>query len=113
MTERQRIKVDDAGITVTYVSEPRLSVFGKVLHQGGVSEFASPWDEISVVWFRMVAWTPDAEPAPELTIDLTWGEFMEVHADAEGFAEAVGELCDRAGTVPPDSAEHVEIWPGG
>ncbi|WP_430782000.1 hypothetical protein [Actinoplanes sp. G11-F43] len=106
----QRIRVTDEGILVTYVEKPLISVFGNVVRPGSESEFLSPWDDVYTVWLGSVTYPPDEVPTPELTIDLVYGEYMEIHADAEGFGEAIGELCRRSGVPVPATYEGTEIW---
>jgi len=49
-------------------------------------------------------------------VDVTWGEYFEVHEDAEGFVDAVRELCRLSRLPVPDAATLTTagqtIWPG-
>ncbi|WP_306204658.1 hypothetical protein [Actinoplanes sp. RD1] len=104
----QRIEVTGDGITVTMVTEPLRSVFGAV----DVVELA--WEDIlrvSLTAGEFVA----ADPGLALmTVDTTWGEFLEVTADAEGFTDALRDLCARSAIAVPDlrvpAGAPVEIW---
>ncbi|GAA3270994.1 hypothetical protein GCM10020218_012880 [Dactylosporangium vinaceum] len=68
---------------------PVLSMYGKQMRPGATVVSEMPWDEISGVSLD------DAV----LTVDLVFGEYIEVHASDEGYAEAVRELT-RAGRLP-------------
>lgn len=113
----QRIEVTGEGITVTWVIEPLVSVFGKEMRPGGTSVHALPWDEISDVSLSVMELAPDGERWVELTVDVTCGEFLDVHESAEGFAEALRDLCGRSGIRVPDTATLPVgigvIWPKG
>lgn len=86
-----RIEIGDDGITLTTVTEPRMSVFGKEMSPGGTDVVVLPWDEVSGACLQTLT-IPDEEPWTYLVIDLTWGEFYEIQPDAVGFAEAVETL---------------------
>lgn len=108
----QRIRVTGDGILVTYVDEPLISVFGTVMRPGSETEFVTPWEDVFRVSLGPVAYFPEEEPVPEMTIDLVYGEFIEIHADADGFGEAIRELCRRSGVPEPGRLDDTEIWPG-
>ncbi|MFI5910611.1 MFS transporter [Dactylosporangium sp. NPDC051541] len=80
----ERITVTDAGITVTSVVEPVLSMHGKEMRPAATVVSDLPWDEIAGV---------SLDPAG-LTVDLTYGEYLEIHPDADGYAEAVSALTN-------------------
>jgi len=108
----QRIEVTEVGITVTSVSEPVISVFGKEMRPGHTSVSELPWDEIFRVYIEVIELPTDGERWITLVVDLTWGEFLEVHDSAEGYAEAVRELCRLSGEPVPEPAVAATIWPG-
>jgi hypothetical protein len=112
----QRIEVTGEGITVTLVTEPLVSVYGKEMRPGATSVYALPWDEISGASLSATELVPDGERWVGLTVDLTWGEYFEIHEDAEGFANTVRELCRLSGIPVPDTATMTTagqvIWPG-
>ncbi|BCB75226.1 hypothetical protein GCM10022251_34170 [Phytohabitans flavus] len=112
----QRIEVTGEGITVTLVTEPLVSMYGKEMRPGATSVYALPWDEISGVSLSVTELAPDGERWVDLTVDVTWGEYFEVHQDAEGFADAVREVCRLSGLPVPDTAVLTTaaqvIWPG-
>ncbi|HTJ37851.1 MAG TPA: hypothetical protein VL738_31850 [Dactylosporangium sp.] len=112
----QRIEVTGEGITVTSVIEPLISMYGKEMRPGATSVSALAWDEIATVALSAIELPPDGERRVELTVDVTWGEYFELHEDAEGFADAVRELCRRSGLPVPDAATLTTagqvIWPG-
>ena len=98
----QRIEVTDGGITVTTVTEPLVSVFGKEMHPGTTSVFQLPWDEISTISLSATEFAPDNLRWASLTVDTTWGEYSEVPEEAEGFADAIRELTRRSGLPVPE-----------
>jgi len=100
----QRIAVTDEGITVTSVTEPVVSMYGKEMRPGATSVWVLPWDEISSVSLSATEFPPDGERWVALTVDLTWGEYVEVHEDAEGFTDTLHELCRLSGLSGPDTA---------
>ena len=112
----QRIEVTGEGVTVTSVTEPLVSMYGKEMRPGVTSVHALPWEEISGVSLAAIDLAPDGERWVQLTVDLTWGEFFEVNEDAEGFANAVRDLCGISGLPVPDVAALTTagqvIWPG-
>lgn len=112
----QRIEVTGEGITLTEVTEPLLSMYGNEMRPGATSVYALPWDEVSGVSLSAIELPPDGERWVDLTVDLTWGEYLEVHEDAEGFVGAVRELCRLSGLPVPDAATLTMagqvIWPG-
>ena len=112
----QRIEVIDEGITVTSVIEPLVSVYGKEMRPGATSVYPLTWDEISRVSLSAIELPPSGERWVELTVDVTWGEYFEVHEAAEGFADAVRELCRLSALQVPDAADLTMtgqvIWPG-
>jgi len=107
--------VTGEGITVTLVTEPLVSMYGKEMRPGGTSVYGLPWDEISVVALAATELVPDGQRWTALIVDLTWGEYFEIHEDAEGFADAVAELCRSSGIAVPDAAALTAagqvIWP--
>ncbi|MBG0566551.1 hypothetical protein [Actinoplanes aureus] len=111
----QRIDVTGEGITVTSVTEPLVSVFGTEMRPGSTNVFAVPWDEIADVSLSALSLEPDGARWPALTVNVTYGEYFEVHEGAEGFAEAVGDLCRLSGIPAPDvaalPAAGMVIWP--
>jgi len=112
----QRIEVTGEGITVTEVIEPLLSRFGKEMRPGATFVYALPWDEISGVSLSAIELAPTGERWVDLTVDVSWGEYFEVHQDAEGFLEAVRALCRLSGFPVPGMATLTmagqAIWPG-
>ncbi|WP_238017276.1 hypothetical protein KZZ52_25455 [Dactylosporangium sp. AC04546] len=112
----QRIEVSAGGITVTLVTEPLVSMYGTVMRPGATSVSELPWDEVAGVALCAFELPPDGERRVTLTVDLTFGEFFEVHEEAEGFTDAVRELCRRSGLPVPDlttTAEAVIFTPPG
>jgi hypothetical protein len=112
----QRIEVTGEGITVTLVTEPLVSMYGREMRPGATSVYALPWDEITSVSLSATEVAPDAERWVDLTVDVSWGEYFEVHEDAEGFADAIRELCRLSGFPVPEVAALTTaaqvIWPG-
>jgi hypothetical protein len=112
----QRIEVTGEGITVTSVTEPLVSMYGKEMRPGATSVYPLPWDEISSVSLSAIELPPDGKRYVNLTVDLTWGEYFELDEEAEGFADAVRELCRMSGLQAPDTAALTSgeqlIWPG-
>ena len=112
----QRIEVTGEGITVTLVTEPLISVYGKEMRPGVTAVYPLPWDEISGVWLSVIELPPDGDRWVTLTVDVTWGEYFEVHEGAEGFTDAVRELCRSSGLPAPDMTAPTMsaqvIWPG-
>ncbi|MEU4620416.1 hypothetical protein AB0G04_10630 [Actinoplanes sp. NPDC023801] len=106
----QSIEVTAAGITITSVTEPFVSVFGKVMspHSTHVDEI--PWDEIYQVHIEVLD-LPDGERWVTLVVDLTWGEFVEVRGDADGVTAAIRELCRLSGVPVPAEYTEAVIWP--
>ncbi|MFC4071571.1 hypothetical protein [Actinoplanes subglobosus] len=104
----QRIQVTGTGIVVTSINEPQVSVFGKVMRPGYTDVTDLPWDEISHVTYSVLELPPDDELWPTIVIDLTYGEYLEVHETADGYAEALEELCRLSG-VPATAG--ARIWP--
>lgn len=111
----QRIEVTGEGITVTEVTEPLLSIYGKEMRPSATFVYALPWDEVSGVSLSAIELPPNGERWVDLTVDVTWGEYFEVHEDAEGFVDAVHELCRLSGLPVPDPATLTMagqvIWP--
>lgn len=101
---------------MTVVTEALVSVFGKEMRPGSTSVYALPWDEISAVSLSRTDLGSDGDRGVDLTVNLTYGEFVEVHEDAEGFADAVRQLCRLSGIPDPDPAalprDEEPIWPG-
>jgi hypothetical protein len=112
----QRIEVTGEGITVTSVTEPLISMYGKEMRPGVTDVYPLPWDEISGVSLSAIELPPDDDRWVTLTVDVTWGEYFEVHEDAEGFTDAVRELCRLSGLPAPDMTAPTMsgqvIWPG-
>jgi hypothetical protein len=112
----QRVEVTDEGITVTSVIEPLVSMYGKEMRPGATSIYALTWDEISRVSLSAIELPPDGERWVEMTVDVTWGEYFEVHEHAEGFADALSELCRLSELPVPDTAALTVagqvVWPG-
>jgi hypothetical protein len=100
----QRIAVTNEGITVISVTEPVVSMYGKEMRPGTTSVYVLPWDEISNVSLSATEFPPDGTRWVVLTVDLTWGEYFEVHEDAEGFTDTLHELCHLSGLSAPDTA---------
>lgn len=94
----QRIEVTDSGITLTEITEPLVSVFGREMRPGRTSVSELPWEEIEGTRLDAIA----QGDLVMLTVDVVYGEFIEVFADAEGFGAAVRELCLRSGVAVPD-----------
>lgn len=112
----QRIEVSAGGITVTLVSDPLVSRYGRVMRPGATSVSELPWDEVAGVALSVVGLPPDGERRVTLIVDLIYGEYLEVHEDAEGFTDAVRELCRHSGLPVPDlttTAEAVIFTPPG
>jgi hypothetical protein len=65
---------------------------------------------------RSVELSADSASWLVLTVNATYGEYFEVHEDAEGFAAAVDDLCQMSGVPTPDvaalSAVGTVIWAG-
>jgi hypothetical protein len=116
MRSMQRIEVTDKGITVTLVTEPLVSMYGKEMRPGSTHVYALPWDEISEVALFATELEHNGERWVSLDVGLTWGEYFEIHEDAEGFGETVRELCQSSGIAVPDMASITTagqvIWPG-
>ncbi|GLY03027.1 PH domain-containing protein [Actinoplanes sp. NBRC 101535] len=109
--QTQRIDVTDHGITVAWQEPPLLSFRGVEMRPGTTGVDELPWDDISRVTLTVDELPPDGERWTELVVDLTWGEFLPVRADADGFAEAVRALCARSGTPLPDpAAATTTVW---
>ena len=112
----QRIEVTDEGITVTSVIEPLVSMYGKEMRPGVTSIYALAWGEISCVSISAIELPPGGERWVEMAVDVTWGEYFEVHEDDEGFADALHELCRLSELPVPDMAALTVtgqvIWPG-
>ena len=111
----QRIEVSGEGITVTEVVEPLLSMYGKEMRPGGTFVDTLPWNEVASVSVSAIDLAPDGGRYIYLTVDLTWGEYVEVNLDAKEFADNVGGLCRLSGLPVPDAgtltmAPQV-IWP--
>ncbi|WP_328474809.1 hypothetical protein OHA21_16200 [Actinoplanes sp. NBC_00393] len=98
----QRIEVTNSGITVTTVTEPLVSVFGKEMRPGTTSIFQLSWSEISSTSLSATEFAPDNLRWVSLTVDTTWGEFSELPQEAEGFADAVRELTRRSRLAAPE-----------
>jgi hypothetical protein len=112
----QRIVVNEEGITVTSVTEPLVSVYGKEMRPGAISVYALTWDEICRVSLSAIDLPPGGERWVELTVDATWGEYFTVHEAAEGFGDALRELCRLSALPVPDAASPdmtaQVVWPG-
>ncbi|WP_305783885.1 hypothetical protein [Symbioplanes lichenis] len=110
----QRIEVTRNGITVTSVTEPMLSAFGKEMRPATTAVDELAWEDILRVSLSAGEFAPADPRLALLTVDTTWGEFLEVTADAQGFTSALRELCARSGIAVPDlrtlTATGVEIW---
>jgi hypothetical protein len=110
----QRVVVTSGGIVVTSETEPLMSMHGKEMRPGSRIVDELPWSDISCVSLSAVELPPDGELWISMTVDLTWGEFFEVHEDAEGFAEAVAQLSLFSGIPTPHraslTAAGIEIW---
>ncbi len=102
MPELRRIEVTDGGLTLTTGTAPLMSAFGAEMRPGATSVHDLPWDEISGILLA---------PAG-LTVDVVWGEYVEVHPDADGFAEAVRALCRLFAVPVPAAEDTVTIRPG-
>jgi hypothetical protein len=111
-----RIEVTADGITVTLVTEPLVSMYGKEMRPGAISVCPLPWDEISYVWLSATDFEPDGQRLVLLTVDHICGEFLQVHEDDEGFVDAVHDLCRLSELPVPDTAALTmagqTIWPG-
>lgn len=112
----RRIEVTGEGITVTSVTEPMVSMYGKEMRPGHTSIDVWPWDEISGVSLSATEVVAYGQRWIGLTVDLTWGEYMDIPEDAEGFMDTVHELCRLSGIPVPDAAVITpagqRIWPG-
>ena len=112
----QRIEVTAEGITVTYVTEPLISMYGKEMRPGATTVCALTWDEIYRVSLAAIELPPDGERWVTLTVDVTWGEFFEVDVAAEGFVDTLRELCRLSALPVPDTAALTMagqvVWPG-
>lgn len=112
----QRIDVTDEGITVTEVVEPLLSMYGKEMRPGGTFVDTLPWGEVGSVSVSAIDLGPDGGRWLYLTVDLTWGEYVEVNLDAEEFVDNVRGLCRLSGLPVPDPATltmaRQVIWSG-
>ncbi|MDI6102770.1 hypothetical protein QLQ12_29535 [Actinoplanes sp. NEAU-A12] len=110
-----RVEITDEGVVVTRASEAEFSVFGTQTRPASTHVSSLPWEEIFRVTFQVSEirghwrWV-------SLVIDVVWGEYFEVHDDADGFAETVREFCRLSGLPVPDPATTppgiVTIWPG-
>ncbi|GAA4975402.1 hypothetical protein [Actinoplanes utahensis] len=98
----QRIEVTEDGFTLTVVEEARYSVFGNEVYPRRTSVTEQPWDDIYRIRLTKVDWWPEEPPRICLEVDLTYGEYFEVTEDAEGFGEAVAEICRQVGVPVPD-----------
>ena len=110
-----RVEVGDAGITVTTTTEPFRSMYGREMRPGTTDVWDVPWDEITSVSISATEHPPDFTRELVLVVDLTWGEYLELHEDADGFDEALAALARRSGTPVPDrdavpTFEHLDIW---
>ncbi|MEV0896042.1 hypothetical protein [Actinoplanes sp. NPDC049802] len=111
----QRIEVTADEISVTTTEEAFVSVFGKVMRPASTYVSTVPWDEVYRVSFAVSRYYPDDCRHVTLTVDLIYGEYVEVASDAEGFPEAMREFCRLSGKPVPDLDTpgpcDVEIWP--
>jgi hypothetical protein len=108
----QRIEVTDDGITITTVTEPARSVFGKPMSRGSTSVDELTWDLIHRVHIDVLdGLPPDGDRWITLVVDLTFGEFVEVPETADGFTEAIEALCRRSGLPVPPAHTPADIWP--
>jgi hypothetical protein len=98
----QRIEVTDDGVTVTSCVEPLISMHGREMRPGATSSCELPWAEISHVSLSAIELPPNGERWVDMTVDVIWGEYFEVHEDAEGFADALRELCRLSKLPVPD-----------
>lgn len=100
------------------VPPPRRSVVvddrGARVIDGG-STFDMDWDELNSASLSRTVFAPAGVDHLELDIDVTWGEFVTVTDDADGFAEAVAEFARRSGRAAPDLTAidptgHIVLW---
>lgn len=98
----QRIEATEDSIIVTTLTEARYSIFGNEVYPARTSVTEESWDDISRISMMKVDWNPPHPPQACLVIDLIWGEFHEIVGDAEGFDEAVREICRQADVPVPD-----------
>lgn len=101
------------------VPQPRRSVVvddqgARVIHDGVV--FDADWDELNSASLSRIVFAPAEVDHLELDIDVTWGEFITVPDDTDGFVEAVAEFARRWGRAAPDLTAiepadgHIVIW---
>ncbi|BBH68856.1 hypothetical protein ACTI_55410 [Actinoplanes sp. OR16] len=110
----QRIEITDDGVSVTWVVEPLVSVWGKEMRPGTTDVFDLPWQDVVSVSVTVTETPPDGDRWVALVVDVVNGEYLEVPADAEGFERAVRDLCRLAGHAVPDYARSsvavAQIW---
>ncbi|HEX6681466.1 MAG TPA: hypothetical protein VF062_01630 [Candidatus Limnocylindrales bacterium] len=101
----ERVSVTDSGVEV---------------HSRSSVEWISlmPWPEIAEISLDVIELPPHGVRRLSLEIDLTYGEFVSVGQDAEGFAEAVAEIAARSGRPGPDlstldAEATLQLWPVG
>jgi hypothetical protein len=86
------------------------------MRPGATHVFPLPWDEIYRVSLSAMELPPDGERWVHLTVDHINGEYFELNEEAEGFTDAVRELCRLSGLQAPDTAALTMtgqvIWPG-
>lgn len=103
------------GIAVTSVTEPLVSMFGKEMRPGSSTASALLWEEITDISLSAMNFEPDGVRWLTLTVNATCGEYFEVHEGAEGFAEAVVDLCQISGIPTPEvttlSTVEMVLWP--
>jgi hypothetical protein len=105
------IEVTGDGMTITDVTGPHFSVFGKRMSPGSTGVSALPWDLIHRVSIEVLELSPDGERWVTLVVDLIYGEFIEIPVGANGFTETAETLCRLSGLpVPPDGAP-AGVWP--
>ncbi|GAA0247593.1 hypothetical protein [Cryptosporangium japonicum] len=112
----QRIEVTDEGVTVTVVTEPLVSVFGKEMRPASTRVSTVPWAEIDDISLSAIDLEPDGARWVTLMVNTTYGEYLEVPEDAGGFTEVLGHLCRASGVPEPDvaalRAAEIVIWSG-
>jgi hypothetical protein len=110
-----RVEVTGEVVVVTSTEEAAFSVFGTEVRPASTHVSSLPWADISGVTFQ-VSEIPGHRRWISLVVDVIWGEYYEVQAEADGFAEAVREFCRLSGRPVPDPAATppgiVTIWPG-
>ena len=110
----QRIAISDSGVTITFTTPALISMYGTEMRPGSVDAYELPWDEVSVISVSVTEIPAAGWRSVHLTVDLTWGEFIEVDETAEGFADTLAKLSRLSGVVVPElatvTALDLELW---